>query len=48
MKNFPQQMTHSSGAPMLQNTNRLLLTFHKPVAREAAVTVISFTSIFFL
>ena len=34
MKNFPQQMTHSSGAPLLLDTNRLLLAFQKPVARE--------------
>jgi Subtilase family len=34
MKNFPQQMTHSSGAPMFLDTNRLLLVFREPVARE--------------
>lgn len=34
MKNFPQQMTHSSGAPLFLDTNRLLLAFQKPVARE--------------
>ncbi len=34
MKNFPQQMTHSSGAPLFLDTNRLLLAFQEPVARE--------------
>ncbi|NTV06408.1 MAG: S8 family serine peptidase [Chlorobiaceae bacterium] len=34
MKNFPQQMVHSSGAPLILDTNRLLLVFKKPVARE--------------
>ena len=34
MKNFPQQMTHSSGAPLSLDTNRLLLAFQKPVARQ--------------
>lgn len=35
MKNFPQQMVHSSGAPLLLDTNRLLLAFQKPVDRKA-------------
>jgi subtilisin family serine protease len=34
MKNFPQQMTHSSGVPLSLDTNHLLLAFQKPVARE--------------
>lgn len=34
MKNFPQQITHSSGAPMFLDTNRLLLAFQKPVTRS--------------
>lgn len=34
MKNFPQQITHSSGAPLLLETNRLLLAFQKPVTRR--------------
>ncbi len=34
MKNFPQQITHSSGAPMFLDTNRLLLAFRKQVTRD--------------
>jgi subtilisin family serine protease len=34
MKNFPQQMMHSSGATLLLDTSRLLLAFRKPIARE--------------
>jgi len=34
MKNFPQQITHSSGAPLLLETSRLLLAFQKPVTRR--------------
>jgi subtilisin family serine protease len=34
MRNFPPQMTHSSGAPLFLDTNRLLLAFRKPIARE--------------
>lgn len=34
MKNFPQQMPHSSGALLFLDTNRLLLAFQKPVARK--------------
>ena len=34
MKNFPQEIIHSSGAPMFLDTNRILLAFLKPVARE--------------
>ncbi len=34
MKNFPQQITHSSGASMYLDTNRLLLAFQKQLTRE--------------
>jgi subtilisin family serine protease len=34
MKNFPQQILHSSGAPLFLDTKRLLLAFEKPVAHE--------------
>lgn len=33
MKTFPQQMTHSSGAPMTLDPNRLLLAFRESVDR---------------
>src|SRR5450759_4122719 len=34
MKNFPQQITQSSGAPLLLETNRLLKALQKPVTRR--------------
>jgi subtilisin family serine protease len=34
MKNFPRQITHSSGAPLFLDKNRLLLSFQRPVTRE--------------
>jgi subtilisin family serine protease len=34
MKDFPQQVIHSSGAPMFLDMNRLLLAFQKRVARS--------------
>ena len=35
MKNFPQQITHSSGESLFLDINRLLLAFQRPVPREA-------------
>jgi hypothetical protein len=34
VKDFPEQITHSSGAPMFLERNRLLLAFQKRVTRE--------------
>lgn len=33
MKNFPRDMKHSSGAPLLLDPTRLLLSFQRPLAR---------------
>lgn len=40
MKNFPQQITHSSGAPLVLDRNRLLLAFQRPVTREEIERVV--------
>ncbi len=34
MNNFPEQLVHSSGAPMRLEAKRLLLAFRKPLARQ--------------
>lgn len=34
MKNFPKQMTHSSGDPLFLDTSRLLLAFQKRITRK--------------
>jgi subtilisin family serine protease len=34
MKNFPRQITHSSGAPMFLDESRLLLTFQEKISYE--------------
>lgn len=35
MKNFPRQLTHGSGSPMVLDPTRLLIAFREPVDREA-------------
>lgn len=40
MKNFPQQITHSSGAPLVLDRNRLLLAFQRPITREEIERVV--------
>ncbi len=40
MKNFPQQITHNSGAPLVLDPNRLLLAFQSPISREEIERVV--------
>jgi len=40
MKNFPQQITHNSGAPLVLDRNRLLLAFQRLISREEIERVV--------
>jgi subtilisin family serine protease len=41
MNNFPRQLTHASGAPMLLDPTRLLLVFKQPIERNNLLRMLS-------
>lgn len=46
MKNFPQQLPHSSGVPMFLDVRRLLLAFQRPVGNDDLVRFIKELDLF--
>lgn len=41
MKNFPRELQHSSGAPMLLDPTRLLLSFQRPLSEDELKTLLA-------
>lgn len=46
MKNFPREMMHSNGVPMLLDTTRLMLSFQRPLERTEAVRFLATVDLF--